>query len=34
MKVKTALVVFGLMVAALIVYGFVIQPLILRVVAR
>jgi len=27
MKVKTALVVFGLMVAALIVYGFVIQPL-------
>ena len=34
MNMKTALITFGVVLAALVIYGFVIQPLILRVVAR
>ena len=31
---KTALIIFGLVMVALIIYGFVIQPLLVRVAAR
>jgi hypothetical protein len=31
---KTALIIFGVVLAALVVYGFVIQPLLIRVAAR
>ena len=34
MKWKTALIIFGVVLSALVVYSFVIQPLILRVAAR
>ena len=34
MKMKTALIIFGVVLGALAVYSFVIQPLILRVAAR
>jgi hypothetical protein len=34
MKWKTALIIFGVVLGALVVYSFVIQPLVLRVVAR
>jgi len=34
MKMKTALIIFGVVLGALVVYSFVIQPLILRVAAR
>jgi hypothetical protein len=34
MKWKTALIIFGVVMAALAVYSFVIEPLILRVAAR
>jgi hypothetical protein len=34
MKMKTVLIIFGVTLAALVVYSFVIQPLILRVAAR
>ncbi len=34
MNAKTALITFGVVLVALIVYGFVIKPLILRVAAR
>jgi signal peptidase I len=31
---KTALITFGLVMVALIIYGFVIQPFLIRVAAR
>ncbi len=34
MKAKTVLIIFGVVLGALLVYGFVIQPLIIRAVAR
>ena len=34
MKMKTALIIFGVVLGALLIYGFVIQPLLIRVVAR
>jgi hypothetical protein len=34
MKMKTALIIFGVVLGALILYGFVIQPLLMRIVAR
>jgi hypothetical protein len=34
MKWKTALIIFGVVLAALVVYSFVIQPLLIRVAAR
>jgi len=34
MKWKTALIIFGVVLGALLVYSFVIQPLLMRVVAR
>jgi hypothetical protein len=34
MKMKTALIIFGVVLGALVLYSFVIQPLILRVAAR
>jgi len=34
MKMKTVLIIFGVVIAALLVYGFVIQPLLVRVAAR
>jgi len=34
MKVKEVLITFGVVLVALIIYGFVIKPLILRIAAR
>jgi hypothetical protein len=34
MKIKDVLITFGVVLAALLVYGFVIQPLLIRVAAR
>jgi len=34
MKWKTALIIFGVMLGALVVYNFVIQPILIRVAAR
>jgi len=34
MKVKEVLIIFGVVLGALLIYGFVIKPLILRVAAR
>ena len=34
MDMKTALITFGVVLGALILYGFVIQPLLIRVAAR
>ena len=34
MEWKTALIIFGVMLGALVVYNFVIQPILIRVAAR
>jgi hypothetical protein len=34
MKWKTALIIFGVVIAALAVYSFVVQPLLLKAAAR
>jgi len=34
MKIKEALIIFGVVLGALVVYSFVIQPLLIRVAAR
>jgi len=34
MKMKTALIMFGVVVAALVVYNFVVQPLLMKAAAR
>jgi hypothetical protein len=34
MKMKTVLIIFGVVLGALLIYGFVIQPLLIRVAAR
>jgi len=34
MKWKTALIIFGMVLGAIVVYNFVVQPLLMRVAAR